>query len=232
MADELIDLDPLLKASWGVASHYITKRITLVQFEQMATSLNEGKSIDQALRDIPSLIQFQKTAKLRWVIHALKGAFRHLNKTPEFTAYRTALFEGTNVPLVDWVRSQQGKAQDRMAALLDSEDESIAIRASDNILKQVEKLEGVSDARDGPSDTARNTAAVVQILVQQLESGNRSGEPASEPDGGTVVDIEPAPRRVGRPGSSALPAESGGVEDAPESGEGKARRRRGEGRQE
>ena len=127
--DELVDADPLLKASWGVASHYITERLTLEEFEQIATDLNEDASLDRALHKIRRMNALRRHGRTRWEFHALKSALCNLNKTTEYGAYRSALYEGANVPLVDWVRATQGKAQDRMAALIDSADEAIALRA-------------------------------------------------------------------------------------------------------
>jgi hypothetical protein len=228
----LAERDPLLDASWEMASDYITSAMTPKDLETVADSLNQGCSIDRALRQMKPLHAKLRRTNGAWQLHAVKTALRNLNKTTEFLAYRTAMLEANTVSIHDWNTSMLPRAQARVAELVDDEDPHIALRAADSILKRADAQEGEHDHRERTSTTARNAAAAVQVLVQSLGPPPDSARPPDGPDGGTVVELEPGAVGVGRPRLTALPTKSETLADAPEPGEGETGGRRGARREE
>jgi hypothetical protein len=228
----LAEHDPLFAASWEVASEYITSAMTPEELETVADNLNQGASIDRALRQIKPLHAKLRRTKGAWQLHAVKAALRNLNKTTEFTAYRTAMLEANTVSIHDWNTSMLPRAQARVSELMDNEDPRIAFKAADSILKRADSQEGEHDHRERTSTTARNAAAAVQVLVASLGPTPDAPRPPDGPDGGTVVELQPGVGRVGRPRLTALPTKSETLADAPEPGEGETGGRRGARREE
>jgi hypothetical protein len=233
MADALVDVAPdALREAWDAAGRlgkpgesFIHEMVTLEEFhESLEWMVTHGKSTDDLfwrpngpLHHLcpPKKGEGRRPAHQVWRPWKLIKLMSRVRSDPLCQAYMELVREGQTVPVRDWALAHARKAQDTVVDLMESDDDAIAYRAADSILKRAESAEGTGGHADGPSETSRQSAAVVQVLVASLESRGESEGPEDRADGRPVVDLEPTVGSVEGSGSPALPAEPETLGDSP-----------------